>query len=122
MEVVNVKVAHIRPAYANLKAWMNDTNKNMYIGRKGVVFVDGARFPKEDSVWANPFKITSNCTREEAVARYEAYIKGRLASGEVNLDSLVGKRLGCWCSPELCHGHVLVNLVAEHVKSGTQVA
>lgn len=48
MSVVNVKVAFIRPEYQNLKEWMQD-NKNVYIGRKGIVFVDGKRFPNECS-------------------------------------------------------------------------
>lgn len=46
MQVVNVKVAHIRPKYNNLKEWMEDEN-NEYVGRGGVVFVNGERFPKE---------------------------------------------------------------------------
>lgn len=48
MSVVNVKVAFIRPEYQNLKEWMQD-DKNVYIGRKGIVFVDGKRFPNECS-------------------------------------------------------------------------
>lgn len=46
--VVNVKVKYIRPKYHNLKMWMDDDN--VYIGRKGVVFVDGQRFPKDSSI------------------------------------------------------------------------
>lgn len=54
--VVNVKVAFIRPQYNNLEEWMEDEN-NVYIGRKGVLILNGRRFPEKDSVWANPFKI-----------------------------------------------------------------
>ena len=43
---VNVKVKYIRPFYNNLKEWMEDEN-NVYIGRKGVVFIDGKRFRKK---------------------------------------------------------------------------
>lgn len=28
------------------------------------------------------------------------------------MSELVGKKLGCWCYPEACHGDVLVNMVA----------
>lgn len=39
MSVVNVKVANIRPRYNNLAEWMADEN-NVYIGRKGIVFIN----------------------------------------------------------------------------------
>lgn len=38
MSVVNVKVTYIRPSFMNLEEWCKDAN-NVYIGRKGVVFV-----------------------------------------------------------------------------------
>lgn len=44
--LVNVRVCNLRKlGYQDLKAWMNDPN-NVYIGRKGIVFIDGERFPK----------------------------------------------------------------------------
>ena len=30
--------------------------------------------------------------------------------------SLMGKRLGCWYKPNLCHGDVLVKLVRQHLE------
>ena len=38
--VVNVKVAHIRPKYNDLEEWTKDPN-NVYIGRAGIVFING---------------------------------------------------------------------------------
>ena len=69
MSVVNVKVGHIRPEYDNLKEWMEDP-KNVYVGRKGIVFItmeDGKkeRFPKNDSVFCNPFKVGKDGTLED---------------------------------------------------------
>jgi hypothetical protein len=110
MSVVNVKVAFIRPKYANLKEWMQDPN-NVYIGRAGVVFIDKCRFPKCASKWSNPFKITASDTREQVVAAYKEYILAKLADGSLCIDELRGKNLGCWCSPELCHGHVLLEIL-----------
>jgi hypothetical protein len=43
--VVCVKVDFIRPEYKNLEEWMRNPN-NVYIGRSGVVFINGERFPK----------------------------------------------------------------------------
>ncbi len=57
MSVVNVKVANIRPiGYENLQQWIADPN-NIYIARRGVVFVNGVRYPSQDSKCANPFPV-----------------------------------------------------------------
>ena len=115
--VCNVKVKHIRPRYENLKKWMEDPN-NVYIGRKGVVCIDGKRFPEHDSPFANPFKIkdtTEGMSEEEAkedvIERYRTYIKDKIDSKEVDLEQLRGKNCGCWCRPLRCHGEVLLELL-----------
>jgi hypothetical protein len=113
MEVVNVRVANIRPeGYQNLAQWVADP-RNAYIGRRGVVFIDGKRFPEADSPFANPFKIGRDGSREDVLRAYETYIREQLAkSAELReqLRALQGKRLGCWCAPEPCHGDVLMRL------------
>ena len=111
--VVNVKVAHIRPQYHNLQDWIRDTN-NVYIGRMGVVFIDKVRFPKEGSIWANPFKIGKDGDRDQVLAKYKTYIMEKLENNTLiqnELDNLEGKQLGCWCYPEKCHGDVLVDII-----------
>jgi len=115
MSVVNVKVKYIRPrGYHDLSEWMKDDN-HVYIGRKGVVFIEGTRFPKSDSPFANPFKIGRE-TRDEVIAKYESYMRERLRN-EPELARLLiqldGKELGCWCKPERCHGDVLLKLLKE---------
>ena len=105
--IVNVKVKYIRPIYNNLKEWMKDPN-NVYIGRRGVVFIDGERFPKRDSKWANPFKINKNTTREKVIQQYRDYITNIMNNDDFH--ELKGKNLGCWCKPEGCHGDVLAEL------------
>lgn len=112
--VVNVKVANLRPEYDNLKEWCEDP-ANVYIGRRGIVFVDGVRYPKEDSPWCNPFKVKAGVLgRAEAIEKYKKYIIARLKAESgltAALAALRGKRLGCWCCPEACHGDVLVELI-----------
>lgn len=110
--VVNVKVKYIRPKHHNLKIWMEDPN-NVYIGRKGIVFIDGERFPKESSIWANPFKITKTETRDSVVEKYREYIVQQIEEKDLHfkLEELRGKQLGCWCAPESCHGDVLLSLL-----------
>ena len=118
MEVVNVKVKYIRPKYANLKEWMSDPD-NVYIGRGGVVFVDGLRWPKQDSVWANPYKIGRDGDRQEVLAKYKQYINEKIKKDKemiAQLHKLKGKLLGCWCKPEECHGDILISLIEEYVQ------
>ena len=112
-QVVNVKVQFIRPQYQNLQAWTADPD-NLYIGRQGVVFIDGKRFPAEKSPFANPFKIDKNTSREQAIDNYRQYIIDKVEKKEIDLSLLQNKRLGCWCKPEQCHGDVLVQLLQEY--------
>jgi hypothetical protein len=112
-EVVNVKVAHIRPGFANLCEWVSAEN-HVYIGRRGVVFVDGRRYPPEDSKWANPYKIGRDGSRDEVLAKYRNHIVERIRREPdlYNLEELRGKVLGCWCKPDSCHGDVLAEMLA----------
>lgn len=110
MSVVNVKVQYLRPKYKNLKEWCEDPN-NIYIGRKGVVFIDNKRYPEHDSPFFNPFKIGRDGDRNEVVNKYYQYITVKIKNNEVDLGILKNKNLGCWCAPELCHGHVLMYLL-----------
>jgi hypothetical protein len=116
MKVVNVKVKYIRPlGYSNLKDWLKDP-ENVYIGRKGIVFVEGCRFPVSSSPFANPFKVGKDGTRAEVIIKYEKDLRKRLlksAKLRKALEELKGKRLGCWCHPEACHGDVLLKLLNE---------
>lgn len=68
------------------------------------------------SIWGNPFSHKDDtkaqfkvATREEAVAKYREYV---LTNPRVMkaLPMLKGKILGCWCSPQACHGDVLLEL------------
>jgi hypothetical protein len=112
LKVVNVRVKYIRPKYANLKEWMED-EQNVYIGRAGIVFIDGKRYPRESSVWNNTFKIGKDGDRAQVLEKYKEYIAGRLElEPELceKLSYLKGKTLGCWCAPERCHGDILYEL------------
>lgn len=117
MSIVNVKVEHIRKqGYGNLEDWMKDPS-NVYVGRAGIVFIRKERFPKQTSVWANPFKVGKDGTRDEVIGKFRAYMKERLKSDPSLVQDLLqleGKCLGCWCKPEACHGDVLLELVQEY--------
>jgi len=51
-------------------------------------------------------------SKEEALSKYKEYV---LNSPELmeSLDELDGKVLGCFCKPELCHGDVLLEFIAQ---------
>ena len=66
----NSKVNYIRPQFNNLKECLEDDNY-VYIGRGGIVFIDGERFPKKNSVWANPFKSGRDGTVEEVLKKIQ---------------------------------------------------
>ena len=64
------------------------------------------------SKWGNPFQIGRDGDRERVICMYEVHFRRRpdlLAA----LPELAGKRLGCYCKPEACHGDVLVKLLRE---------
>ncbi|CAK7994744.1 Domain of unknown function (DUF4326)-containing protein [uncultured virus] len=115
MSVVCVKVADIRPQYQNLKEWCEDPN-NVYIGRRGVVFVDKLRYPPQNSPWANPYKISKEISREKCIILYRAHLEELLTDNETldEFKSLKGKTLGCWCRPDACHGDVILEMLEQY--------
>lgn len=67
---------------------------------------DGTVYIGRPSKWGNPFAIGRDGTREEVVSKYEAHL---VTSGLIaDIGELEGRNLMCWCSPLLCHGHVLL--------------
>ena len=61
------------------------------------------------SKWGNPFVIGKDGSRDEVIAKYEAWLISQPAL-IANLPELAGKTLGCWCAPFACHGDVLSRL------------
>lgn len=123
MSIVNCKVVNIRPQYLNLQVWMENPS-NIYIGRAGVVFIKGSRFPKTTSNFANPYKIGKDGTREQVIQKYKIYIKEKLKNDDSLQKELIGmkgKNLGCWCFPEPCHGNVLLELIDEYIVTNGSV-
>jgi hypothetical protein len=61
------------------------------------------------SKWGNPFRIGPDGTREEVIAKYEAWLLAR-PDLMAALGELRGKVLACWCAPLPCHADVLARL------------
>lgn len=86
---------------------VNKSKFDVYIGR--------ANGDLPQSKWANPFVIGKDGTRDEVIAKYEEYLKGK-PELMAALPELKDKVLGCWCHPQKCHGHVLARLIDGEVK------
>ena len=60
MPAVNCRVKHIRSnEFWNLEEWCENEN-NVYIARRGIVIIDGKRYPAKSSPFCNPFEVTEN--------------------------------------------------------------
>lgn len=104
-KLINCKIDNLaKIGFTDLKNWTENSN-NLYIGRKGIVFIDEKetgkkrRFPDNDSDYAD---------RTNSLTEYRAKLREKTDKGELNLLLLTGKTLGCWCSPSKCHGNILI--------------
>jgi hypothetical protein len=61
------------------------------------------------SKWGNPFVIGKDGGRREVIHKYEVWLRQQPTLMSA-LPELKGQRLGCWCAPQFCHGHVLARL------------
>lgn len=106
-----IKVASLRKEFGDesitLKKWMEIPN-NLYVGRRGRIFIDGKIFHYKESKWYNPYTL-KEYSLEDSLKLYKKYIK---TSGLYDdLDELKGKTLGCFCDQSGdCHAKVLVKL------------
>lgn len=82
----------------------NRSDNAVYIGRPGP--------------FGNPFQIGRDGTREEVVQKYTRWLfsKPQTELRKRMVRELTGKDLMCWCSPELCHGHVILEMLEHNAK------
>lgn len=62
------------------------------------------------SKWGNPFYVSSQRPREEAVRLYREWISHQPKLREAAKNELKGKDLVCFCAPLACHGDVLLEI------------
>lgn len=75
---------------------------DVYIGRPG---------KGQDGYFGNPFPPGKDMAREDSIDTFRAYFLERLKSDaefSAQVETLRGKRLGCFCKPKACHGDVIV--------------
>lgn len=102
-KVVCVKVNELNKRGINdFKEWLNRPD-TVYIGRRCMVK------NTFDSDFRNPFAVR-RFGLTKSLRMYKKHIDCLLESGELSLDALKGKELGCWCKLTTCHGNYLVEL------------
>jgi hypothetical protein len=71
---------------------------------------NGAVFIGHPSIWANPYAIGRDGTREEVIAKYRRMVEANPAMIQEIKRELRGKDLVCYCAPLACHGDVLLEI------------
>lgn len=89
----------IRAAHARVVNVHHKTPYDVYIGR--------ARQGEEANVWGNPYALDER-GREVCILRYLGHVQRTKLWQHTH--NLAGKRLGCFCAPQACHGHILAEL------------
>lgn len=62
-----------------------------------------------NSIYGNPHPITEQEPREVVIEKFRKTLKQKIRTGEITKEQIMhlwGKRLGCTCAPNNCHGHV----------------
>lgn len=76
--------------------------------------------PPETGCFGNPFflkNVNDDKERDEVIEKYEIYFRKRIDEDfefRKAVLSLRGKRLGCFCFPRRCHGHIIVKWLEEN--------
>lgn len=68
------------------------------------------------SIFANPYPITNKRTRQQSMEMYRKWFYNMIECDESfkhAVDTLRGKRLGCWCHPKPCHGDIIVEYLGD---------
>ncbi len=64
------------------------------------------------SVWANPFELDKDGTRDEVLEKYASWLNDHPELIEA-LHEFRGYALVCWCAPEPCHGTILAAFILQ---------
>ena len=83
---------------------------DVYIGRAN------SYYKMAHSIFANPFNIDKSHDRETVLKLYEQYLDEHPELIESAVEDLDGKVLGCWCSPQACHGDILIRRIEQWKK------
>ena len=83
---------------------MNTTSVVRWVpGSKDIVYIG------RPSKWGNPFRIGQHGNRAQVIQKYTVWLWApqQAALRAAARRELRGKKLGCFCVPQFCHGHIL---------------
>lgn len=66
------------------------------------------------SIFGNPFVIGEDGNRSEVIGKYKEYARGNLKLRGAIRDLPEESILGCFCSPQPCHGDVIIEIWKEY--------
>ena len=103
--------------YETFVDWIDDVQNNVYIGPNAARYCQRSM---PESKWVMPMAVYDyvGAQQKEWMMKglldiYEKYVRHN-AYLMNSLPELKGKKLGCWCHPNPCHGDVLVKLYQEN--------
>ena len=92
---------------------IKDIDKPMVLNKHHIGVKTNVVYIGRPSKWGNPFVIGKDGSRAEVIEKYREWIKSQPALIEAARNELAGKNLMCFCSPQACHGDVLLEIANE---------
>jgi len=93
------------------------TSEPKVLNKKNNPNSEGSVYIGRPSKFGNPFVIGKDGTRAEVIKKYEAWLLSQPKLVKAAKTELKGKNLLCWCSPQACHGDVLLRVANSTTKS-----
>lgn len=93
--VVNIKETKDYDVFIGRSGWDIPINKNGH-----------------DGYFGNPFHLKPNEPRGSTLRKYKEYFHSALEIDpefKARVEELRGKKLGCFCKPNKCHGDIIAN-------------
>lgn len=110
-ELINSADKSIKHYVRNVRSGFVDVN--VYIGRSNPRVPFDMR--GKNGFFGNPIVLDEDTIkgRKECIVKYWDWLISndeKAVKVRANIHLLKGLNLGCWCSPKLCHGHILARL------------
>lgn len=114
-EIQNIKESNkpLRLIRINITRVVNIKKDKEYNGRKSTPHYE---YIGRGSYWGNPYVMhATGDDRDEVIRKFKYdFDNDKFATKKkTEVFKLAGKRLGCFCKPEACHGDVLANFLNE---------
>ncbi|MDQ4627787.1 DUF4326 domain-containing protein [Janthinobacterium lividum] len=100
MRIIKINITRVVNIKKEIKySSLRRTDEYEYIGR--------------GSYWGNPYSMFSGDSREEVIRKfkYDFDFEKFPNKEKSEVFKLAGKRLGCFCKPEACHGDILADFL-----------